>query len=109
MNKDELIQVEEYLTDQGQCPFAEWLSALKDVTGRALLRKRINRLRRGNFGTTETLGNGLFELKIYYGPGYRVYFGRDGETIVILLCGGDKGSQKRDIERARKYWDDYRR
>ena len=68
---------------------------------------RIGRLRLGNFGDSKRVGE-VFELRIHIGPGYRVYYGREGETVVILLCGGDKGSQASDIERAEAYWRDYR-
>lgn len=99
----------EYVTSYGKSPFSEWLNTLRDIGARALIRKRLNRLRIGNFGDTQNLGNGIHELRIFYGPGYRVYFGLDGKDIVVLLCGGDKKSQKRDIKKAEKYWKDYRR
>jgi putative addiction module killer protein len=70
--------------------------------------QRIARLRLGNFGDAHFVGSGVQELRIHFGPGFRVYFGREGQTVVILLCGGDKGSQDRDIERAQDYWRDYR-
>lgn len=69
---------------------------------------RINRLRLGNFGDHKVVGDGVFELRIDYGPGYRVYFARDGAEIVILLIGGDKRTQDRDIETAKEYWADYK-
>jgi putative addiction module killer protein len=68
----------------------------------------ITRVRLGNFGDARTVGDGVHELRIHTGPGYRVYFGREGDAVVILLCGGDKGPQNRDIERAKDYWRDYR-
>ncbi|MBI5395799.1 MAG: type II toxin-antitoxin system RelE/ParE family toxin [Verrucomicrobia bacterium] len=93
----------------GRNPFREWLHALKNDRGRAKIRVRLNRLRLGNFGDCKSVGEGVLELRIACGPGYRVYFGRDGRTLVVLLCGGDKGSQSRDIARAREFWLDYRR
>ena len=99
----------EYETSNGKSPFSEWLLGLKDISARAVIRKRLNRIRIGNFGNTRSIGDGVFELKIDYGPGYRVYYGLDGDTLVVLLCGGDKGSQDRDIQKAKKYWQDYRR
>ena len=74
---------------------------------RQRVRTRINRLRLGNFGDHQPVGDGVCELRIDYGPGYRVYYGRDGAEIVILLIGGDKRTQDRDIETAKEYWADY--
>jgi len=99
----------EYETENGRCPFSEWLDGLKDIAARAIIRKRLNRIRMGNFGNTRSVGEGVFELKIDFGPGYRVYYGLDGDTLVVLLCGGDKGSQERDIRKANDYWQNYRR
>ena len=99
----------EYETENGRCPFSEWLDGLKDIAARAIIRKRLNRIRIGNFGHTRSVGEGVFELKIDFGPGYRVYYGFDGDTLVVLLCGGDKGSQEIDIRKANEYWQDYRR
>ena len=93
-----------YLTDNGWSPFKEWFDSLKDVKGRAKIRVRLDRVRLGNFGDYQGVGEGVQELRIDYGPGYRVYYGRDGETIVILLCGGDKSSQSTDIDLAKQYW-----
>ena len=102
-------QIENYITPQGKEPFAEWADSLKDKTDRARIRAHINRLEAGNFGDCTTIGGGLWELRLFFGPGYRVYFGRSGGILVILLCGGDKSSQKKDIERARRYWEDYKK
>lgn len=104
-----VIEVREYRTVDGRSPFPEWLSGLGDRQARARVRVRLNRLRLGNFGDSKGVGGGVSELRISYGPGYRVYFGRRGDTVVILLCGGDKRTQARDIERAQEYWADYRR
>ena len=96
-----------YQSRAGRCPFEEWLEALKDSKGRAKIRARIARARAGNLGQCEPVGGGVFELKIDFGPGYRVYFGRIGEAMVILLCGGDKKTQVKDIKTAHEYWADY--
>ncbi len=95
-----------YETQSGRYPFEEWLEALKDKKGKYIIRARLDRLTYGNAGKCEPVGNGVFELKIYYGPGYRVYFGEEDKTVVVLLCGGDKGTQKKDILKAREYWAD---
>jgi putative addiction module killer protein len=80
--------------------FDEWLDGLKDRTGKARIIDRIDRARDGNLGRVRALANGLSEMKVDYGPGYRVYFTKRGETIVVLMCGGDKSSQQSDMKRA---------
>ena len=82
--------------------FRDWLRRLKDANAVARIVARIRRLEQGNLGDNKSLGGGLMEMRIDYGPGYRVYFVRRGEAIVILLCGGDKDRQPQDIVRARK-------
>lgn len=99
--------LKEYVTPDGKNPFRKWLHDLRDVSVRAKIRVRLNRVRLGNFGDTKAVGGGVSELRIPYGPGYRMYFARAGGTVVLLLCGGDKSSQKRDIEKAKQYWLDY--
>ena len=81
--------------------FLEWIGALRDVQARARIAKRIDRIALGNFGNSKPVGNGVSELRFTFGPGYRVYYTRRGDVVVILLCGGDKGSQERDIKRAK--------
>ena len=100
-------RIEEYLALGGKSPFGSWLEDLKDRQARAAIRKRLNRIRLGNLGDSKALGDGVHELRVDFGPGYRVYYGIDGETVVVLLCGGDKSSQTRDIARAKQYWKDY--
>ena len=82
--------------------FYDWLRRLRDANAVARIIARIRRMEQGNLGDNKSLGGGLMEMRIDYGPGYRVYFVRHGEAIVILLCGGDKHKQQQDIERARK-------
>ena len=96
-----------YETADEKSPFEDWLNGLKDVVARAAIRKRINRVRAGNLGSNRSLGDGIWELKVDFGPGYRIYYGEDGPTLVVLLCGGNKGSQARDIAKAKEYWRDY--
>ena len=81
---------------------------MKDRKGRAVILRRISQAEEGSFGVYRDLHHGVFELKVNFGPGYRIYFGIDGDTLIVLLCGGDKGSQDRDITAARKYWADYK-
>ena len=93
----------------GKDLFGNWLDGLADIMARAAILKRVDRVEEGNFGDHRSVGQGVCELRIHYGPGYRVYYGEDGVKIVLLLCGGDKSSQKRDIRKAGKLWSDYRR
>jgi len=86
----------------------EWLLSLKDPEGVAAIARRLDRLEDGNFGDHRGVGGGVFELRIHCGPGYRVYCGEDGPVLVILLCGGDKSTQRRDIRQARRLWSEYR-
>lgn len=84
--------------------FDEWLKGLKDSKGRTRIRARIDRLANGNAGDVAPIGEGLSELRIDFGPGYRVYYARAGRTLYLLLCGGDKGSQGTDIKNAHALW-----
>jgi putative addiction module killer protein len=104
-----LIDVREYRTKDGRVPFAEWLHRLRDRQARTRIVARIDRLQAGLRGDWKPVGVGVFELRIDHGPGYRVYCGQDGATLVLLLCGGDKQTQKRDIEVAHGYWQDYQK
>lgn len=101
-------EVETYVCPDGSCPFNEWLASLQDGQARARIRTRINRVRVGNLGDCKPVGGGVLELRIDYGPGYRVYFGQAGTELVILLYGGDKNSQSEDIRQAMEYWENYK-
>jgi len=101
------IELFEYITENGDNPFHSWLNALKDRHARARIRVRLNRVRLGNFGDCKPVGKGVHELRVDYGPGYRVYYGRSGASIVILLCGGSKKSQQKDIQSTQAYWADF--
>ena len=98
-----------YRTVDGRLPFGEWLASLQDVKARARIRVKLDRVGLGNFGDCHGVGEGVQELRIDYGPGYRVYFGQLGSTIVLLLCGGEKSTQAKDIDLAKYYWNEYRR
>ena len=82
--------------------FATWLSSLRDVRARAIIAARIDRLAFGHSGDVKPVGDGVRELRIHFGPGYRVYFVQRGTVLIVLLCGGDKDSQDRDIRQARR-------
>ena len=98
-----------FVTEEGREPFSEWLTSLRDIKARAKIRVRLDRVSLGNLGDSHGLGEGVQELRIDYGSGYRVYLGQEGETMVLLLCGGDKSTQTKDIEKAKRYWNEYRR
>ena len=95
-----------YRTTSGRCPFRDWLDSL-DGNIQVTVDARLTRIRRGLIGDSEYLGGGVFELKIHAGPGFRIYYGRDGDTIIILLDAGRKKSQTSDIDLARGFWQDY--
>jgi putative addiction module killer protein len=101
------IEIRRYVTVSGKDIFGDWLSALKDARTQGKIVARIDRLAVGNFGDCKALGGRLFELRIDWGPGYRVYYAMVGRTCVLLLCGGDKKRQPSDIRRAREYLKDY--
>jgi putative addiction module killer protein len=102
-------EIDYYVTADGQRPFKEWLENLRDIQGRARVRVRLDRARLGNLGDNCSVGEGVHELRIDYGPGYRIYFGLEGKRLVLLLLGGDKSSQSKDITKAKKFWEDHQR
>lgn len=104
----EAIELRRYQTASGRDVIGEWLSGLKDTRTQAKILSRIDRLSLGNFGDCKSLGAGLFELRIDWGPGYRVYYAIAGRACVLLLCGGDKRKQSADIRRAGEYLNDFR-
>jgi len=98
-----------YRLPNGRVPFLDWLRNLRDQRAQQKIQIRLNRVRLGNFGDARAVGDGVQELKIDYGPGYRVYFGQIGNDLVILLCGGDKSTQDEDIQEAKQYWASYKK
>ena len=104
-----MIELFRYQNDDGCEPFTEWLNALRDKVAQARIRVRLRQAQAGNFGDVEPVGDGVSELRIHVGAGYRVYYGRRGKTVVILLCGGDKSSQMADIKRAKAFWSEWKR
>ena len=102
-----MIEVRHYLTASGRDVFEDWLDSLRDSKAEARISARIARLATGNFGDCKRLSGGVWELRIDWGPGYRVYCAFVGRTCVLLLCGGDKRRQSADINRAVEYWNDY--
>jgi len=103
-----MLEIRYYVASGGHQPFAEWFADLDPVT-RARVARALIRMEEGNFSNVKSVDEGVLEYRIDFGPGYRVYFGRDGEVLVILLTGGTKKRQRRDIEAAKAYWRDYKR
>jgi len=101
------VEVRQYQTADGRNPFTEWFAALRDRQAIKAIVARLTRMQSGNRGDWKPVGAGVFELRIDTGPGFRVYCGQDGARLVLLLCGGDKRTQAKDIERAHEYWRDY--
>lgn len=102
-----MSELRAYVDDRGHCPFEEWLRGLRDQRAAARVLSRLDRLVNGLEGDAKALGEGVKELRIPQGKGYRVYYGWDDATVVILLCGGSKATQQKDIERAKRYWRQY--
>jgi putative addiction module killer protein len=96
-----------YVAADGRQPFAEWFAEVEGIA-RAKITRAIVRLEQGNFSNVKSVGEGVFEYRVDFGPGYRVYFGQDGPSLVILLTGGTKKRQQRDIDSAYAYWRDYK-
>ena len=103
------INIEYYLDENGKNSFHDWVESFRDGKTRSILFGRLARVRVGNLGRCESLGQGIFELKIDYGPGYRIYFGYKNLQIVLILLGGEKSTQRKDILKAQAFWTDYRR
>jgi putative addiction module killer protein len=102
------VEILEYLDTSGRSPYAKWFNAL-NAPAAAKVTIAITRLAQGNFSNVRSVGGGVFELKVDFGPGYRIYFGRDGDHLVILLAGGTKKRQQGDIAEANVRWFDYKK
>jgi putative addiction module killer protein len=103
----EMVEIRYYIASGNIEPFANWFAELDSVAS-AKVTRAITRMQQGNFSNVKSVGEGVLEYKIDFGPGYRIYFGRDGDKIVILLTGGTKKRQQRDIDVAQDYWWDYK-
>jgi len=102
------MEIYKYQAETEKIPFDEWMEKLRDKRAKSRIQTRLDRLLLGLFGDWKSVGDGVYELRIPEGQGYRVYYGKEGETIVILLCGGNKSSQTSDIKLAKAYWEDYK-
>ena len=103
-----MIEVREYVDSEGRSPFARWFDGL-NARAAAKVVTALVRIEHGNLSNTKSVGTGVSECRTDFGPGYRVYFGKDGDTLIILLGGGTKKRQQRDMEAARAFWREYRR
>jgi putative addiction module killer protein len=99
-----VIELVHYEQGDGRCPFNDWLSNLRDKRAQARILTRLRQVEVGNLGDCAAVGEGVLELRVHVGAGYRVYCGRSGKCWVILLCGGDKSSQSKDIQKAKEFW-----
>lgn len=97
-----------YKTNNGKVPFINWLESIKDATTKRRIKLRIDRMIDGNFGDTKNLGDDLFELRLFFGSGYRIYYTIENNVLVILFSGGDKSSQEDDIKKAKLYLNNYK-
>ena len=103
-----MINLVRYQQTNGDEPLSDWLNGVRDKMAQARVRIRLRQVEAGNFGDCESVGEGVSELRVHVGAGYRVYFGRHGQTVVVLLCGGDKRTQTSDIKRAKLFWADWK-
>ena len=104
-----MLDIVYYKDENERYPLIEWMTALRDKVAKARIAARLRQIESGNFGDAKPVGEGVTELRIHVGAGYRVYCGRYGQNWVILLCGGDKGSQSKDIARAKAFWEEWKR
>jgi putative addiction module killer protein len=102
-----MIAIREYLDRSGRSPFSNWFDGL-NTTAAAKVTTALIRIEQGNWSSVKSVGAGVHECRIDFGPGYRVYFGKDGDALVILLGGGTKKRQTRDIQTAHEHWNDYK-
>jgi len=103
------MEIRHYVTATGVDPFQKWLDELKDLQGRIAILRRIDRVLRDNFGDHKFCQDGVWELRVDLGPGYRIYYARAEKAVLLLLCGGSKRSQTTDITTAARYWEEYQR
>src|SRR4029453_12927495 len=100
------LTIKEYVASDGRSPFRDWLDAL-DLSVKARIQARVLRFETGNLGDHKSVGGGIWEARLMFGPGYRIYFGKQGRSMILLLLGGAKGSQARDVREARQLWREY--
>jgi putative addiction module killer protein len=103
-----MINIIKYVSADGKCPFDDWFSKLKDPIGKAAVLSRFDRIKQGNLGDYKDIGDGVYELRLFTGPGYRIYYAWEGEQLVLLLTAGSKSQQSKDIQQAKTYWLEHR-
>ncbi len=104
-----MFEIRHYVSADGKDIFLEWLKQVRDPVAKLQVAKRVNRLEQGNFGDYKFCRDGVWELRVDVGAGYRVYYAQSGLQLILLLCGGDKRTQDSDIDRAVRYWQDWQR
>ena len=104
-----MIELLRYRREDGREPFTQWLEEVRDKVAQARIRVGLRQVQAGNFGDSEPVGEGVIELRVHIGAGYRVYCARRGKTVVLLLCGGHKRSQAADIRQAKELWSEWKR
>ncbi|MDE0634445.1 MAG: type II toxin-antitoxin system RelE/ParE family toxin [Candidatus Poribacteria bacterium] len=108
MHNTHLRELQFYQTPSGREPFTEWFESIRDQRTQDRIQTRLDAMALGNLGDRKSVGAGVYELRFHFGAGYRVYYGEIGNTIVLLLCGGDKSTQRQDIKQAKAYWAKYK-
>lgn len=103
-----MIEIREYIDPKGRSPYARWFNRL-NAQAAAKVATALVRMEQGNLSNTKGVGSGVLECRIDFGPGYRIYFGKEGNTLIVLLGGGTKRHQQQDIETAREFWREYKR
>lgn len=99
-----MYRIRKYRHANGRIPFDEWFGSLKDIRVKARLLKRLDKVQLGNLGDWSFVGDGVFELREHFNKGIRIYYGMEKHTVILLLCGGDKSTQAKDIRKAKQYW-----
>jgi putative addiction module killer protein len=102
-----VYDIRKYQTAGGVIPFDQWMEGLRNIQARARILVRLDRLQKGLLGDWKSVGEGVYELRIDYGPGYRVYYAKEGSSVILLLCGGDKSTQQVNVARAQQYLQDH--
>ena len=108
VSRSQVKFIKVYRTPTGRVAFTDWVNSLKSKTVRHRLEERLVRLANGHFGDCKSVGEGVFELRLFFSAGFRVYFAEYRQSIILLLCGGDKSTQTRDIQKAKAYWKQFK-
>lgn len=104
-----MFEIVVYKQDNGRCQYDDWFLGLRDKIAQARIFARLRQVKAGNLGDHASVGEGVLELRVHVGAGYRVYCGRSGGALIVLLCGGDKSSQSRNIQKAKEFWSDWKK